>query len=76
VISADPLGCEGGLNLFSYAPNAFGWADPSGLSPDDTVLLGRAMATRVTPAAAALDAHTYSPNPIKAENRWRASSRR
>jgi RHS repeat-associated protein len=69
-ISSDPIGCDGGLNLFAYAPNPIGWADPFGLSPDDTVLLGRVMATRVQPAAAVLDAHTYSPNPINPENRW------
>ncbi|HEY8091294.1 MAG TPA: RHS repeat-associated core domain-containing protein [Polyangiaceae bacterium] len=69
-ISADPLGCEGGLNLFAYAANALGWADPFGLSPDDTVLIGRVMSNRVQPAAAVLDAHTYSPNPIKPENKW------
>ena len=60
---------DGGINLFAYATNALGWADPYGLSTDDTVLIGRVMSSRVQPAAAVLDAHTYSPSPIKPENR-------
>lgn len=30
-ISADPIGLSGGENLFSFAPNAIGWIDPTGL---------------------------------------------
>ncbi|HDS1235307.1 TPA: RHS domain-containing protein [Pluralibacter gergoviae] len=28
----DPIGLEGGLNFYSYAPNPLGWIDPLGLS--------------------------------------------
>ncbi|MBP2198256.1 RHS repeat-associated core domain-containing protein [Pantoea cypripedii] len=28
----DPIGLAGGLNLYAYAPNAFSWIDPLGLS--------------------------------------------
>ncbi|WNW12477.1 RHS repeat-associated core domain-containing protein [Pseudomonas sp. DTU_2021_1001937_2_SI_NGA_ILE_001] len=28
----DPIGLAGGLNLYAYAPNPLGWADPLGLS--------------------------------------------
>ena len=30
-ISPDPLGLNGGLNEYTYAPNPFGWIDPLGL---------------------------------------------
>ncbi|WP_438287241.1 RHS repeat-associated core domain-containing protein [Pantoea ananatis] len=29
----DPIGLEGGWNLYQYAPNPNGWVDPLGLSP-------------------------------------------
>ncbi len=28
----DPVGLTGGLNLYAYAPNPYGWVDPLGLS--------------------------------------------
>jgi RHS repeat-associated protein len=31
-ISKDPIGLEGGLNAFQYAPNPTGWIDPLGLT--------------------------------------------
>ncbi|MER1535242.1 RHS repeat domain-containing protein, partial [Citrobacter sedlakii] len=31
-LCADPIGLEGGLNLYQYAPNPFNWSDPLGLS--------------------------------------------
>lgn len=31
-ISPDPIGLAGGINLFQYAPEPFGWVDPLGLS--------------------------------------------
>ncbi|MDN7673479.1 RHS repeat-associated core domain-containing protein [Burkholderia oklahomensis] len=31
-ISQDPIGLEGGLNPYRYAPNMFGWVDPLGLT--------------------------------------------
>jgi RHS repeat-associated protein len=30
-ISQDPIGLEGGLNSYEFAPNMFGWIDPLGL---------------------------------------------
>jgi hypothetical protein len=31
-LSQDPLGLAAGENLYSFAPNAFGWVDPLGLT--------------------------------------------
>ena len=31
-ISPDPIGLNGGLNLYQYAPNPIGWIDPLGLA--------------------------------------------
>jgi RHS repeat-associated protein len=31
-LSPDPIGLQGGANLFAYAPNATGWTDPLGLA--------------------------------------------
>ena len=33
----DPLGLNGGWNLYQYAPNPLGWIDPWGLSGTDLV---------------------------------------
>ena len=30
-VSQDPIGLQGGMNLFEYAPNPVGWTDPFGL---------------------------------------------
>ncbi|MDP9939108.1 RHS repeat-associated protein [Pseudomonas sp. 3400] len=32
-ISPDPIGLAGGINLFQYAPEPFGWVDPWGWAP-------------------------------------------
>ena len=32
-VSQDPIGLQGGMNLFEYAPNPTLWVDPLGLSP-------------------------------------------
>ncbi|WP_232811303.1 RHS repeat-associated core domain-containing protein, partial [Serratia proteamaculans] len=29
----DPIGLSGGMNLYQYAPNPYGWVDPLGLMP-------------------------------------------
>ncbi|MBK8337836.1 MAG: RHS domain-containing protein [Sterolibacteriaceae bacterium] len=34
-ISPDPIGLDGGTNLFTYAPNPSGWVDPWGWAPGD-----------------------------------------
>ena len=31
-VSQDPIGLEGGINLYEYVPNPVGWIDPFGLS--------------------------------------------
>ncbi|EHO9614155.1 RHS domain-containing protein, partial [Shigella flexneri] len=31
-VSQDPIGLNGGLNLYAYAPNPLGWIDPLGLN--------------------------------------------
>ena len=36
-IVQDPIGLNGGWNLYQYAPNPLGWIDPWGLSADDLV---------------------------------------
>jgi RHS repeat-associated protein len=35
--SQDPIGLDGGLNLYQYAPNPTGWIDPWGLACGDTL---------------------------------------
>ncbi|EIX1226535.1 hypothetical protein MKE99_002161 [Shigella flexneri] len=32
LVSQDPIGLNGGLNLYAYAPNPLGWIDPLGLN--------------------------------------------
>ena len=36
-ISPDPIGLAGGINLFQYAPEPYGWVDPWGWSPSSTL---------------------------------------
>jgi RHS repeat-associated protein len=33
-VSSDPIQLAGGVNLYQYAPNPTGWADPLGLAPN------------------------------------------
>ncbi|MDF0607147.1 RHS repeat-associated core domain-containing protein, partial [Neisseriaceae bacterium TC5R-5] len=35
-ISPDPIGLEGGVNLYAYAPNPLSWIDPWGWCPAST----------------------------------------
>jgi RHS repeat-associated protein len=35
-ISQDPIGLRGGVNIYQYAPNPVGWADPLGLAARKT----------------------------------------
>ncbi|MFJ4068948.1 RHS repeat domain-containing protein, partial [Pseudomonas sp. NPDC089996] len=36
-ITQDPIGLQGGNNLYQYALNSIGWVDPFGLSPENLV---------------------------------------
>jgi RHS repeat-associated protein len=40
-VSQDPIGLQGGDNLYEYAPSPLGWIDPFGLAPCAASLLGR-----------------------------------
>ncbi|NUU69040.1 RHS domain-containing protein [Enterobacteriaceae bacterium BIT-l23] len=42
----DPIGLNGGLNLYQYAPNPLGWVDPLGLSSCSTQFASRNAAFR------------------------------
>jgi RHS repeat-associated protein len=37
-ISPDPIGIDGGFNLYAYGPNPVGWVDPAGLTHEMTVV--------------------------------------
>jgi RHS repeat-associated protein len=39
-VSEDPIGLQGGINNYQYAPNSLGWADPLGLECKKTISLG------------------------------------
>lgn len=58
-IAPDPVGLDGGVHPYTFAPNVQSWVDPLGLTPGAPVLLGQTMATRVTPMAAAEGHHTF-----------------
>ncbi len=40
-VSPDPIGLNGGTNLFVYAPNPIGWVDPFGLAPSRKPTTGK-----------------------------------
>jgi len=56
--SRDPIGLDGGINVFAYAPNPTGWIDPLGLSS------GVSSAIRVAGAAAAADLAVPEPTDL------------
>jgi len=35
LVSQDPIGLRGGINLYQYAPDPIGWIDPWGLTGED-----------------------------------------
>jgi RHS repeat-associated protein len=41
LVSQDPIGLAGGLNLYQYAPDPISWIDPWGLAGTPTTILGR-----------------------------------
>ncbi|NUU69208.1 RHS domain-containing protein [Enterobacteriaceae bacterium BIT-l23] len=49
----DPIGLNGGLNLYQYAPNPLGWVDPLGLAADDLVRYKPAPTLSAEPGARA-----------------------
>lgn len=68
-ISHDPIGLNGGINPYQFAPNLFGWADPYGLSTvylrDNEVYVGKAKQnakTRYKNGSVATDILTGIPN--------------
>lgn len=57
-ISPDPIGLEGGLNVWAYAPNPVGWIDPLGLScSTDAAILGKNLLARGQKAPVKHNAH-------------------
>ena len=58
-IAPDPVGLEGGVHPYVFAPNVQSWVDPLGLTPGAPVLLGQTMKERVTPTATAGGHHTF-----------------
>jgi RHS repeat-associated protein len=84
-ISPDPLGVQGSVHPYRYAPNPLNWVDTDGLTPKPIpkangkpTLLGRYMETRVEPAAKGPSYsgspgpsgfHTFQTNPQKYKNK-------
>ena len=40
-VNQDPIGLEGGFNVYQFAPNAQGWVDPLGLSISTVIHMGQ-----------------------------------
>lgn len=63
-LSSDPIGLQGGMNLFAYVPDPTRWIDPLGLSAD--LELGQGWTGRVdtftTSIGADHEVHVYRPN--------------
>ncbi len=81
-IAPDPVGLDGGIHPYNFAPNVQSWVDPLGLTPGAPVLLGQTMATRVTPTAEANGYHTfkvksrYKYGDAGAEKAWEKNQKR
>lgn len=58
----DPVGLRGGLNLYQYAPNPYGWVDPLGLTSS---ALAKSMEKAGTPRPANSAAHHIVPETAK-----------
>ncbi len=68
-IVQDPIGLNGGWNLYQYAPNPLGWIDPLGLCKTESNAGGK----NPNPPGQGYHNETYAPKPVKPEdalNRW------
>ena len=68
-IVQDPIGLNGGWNLYQYAPNPLGWIDPLGLCKTESYAGGK----NPNPPGQGYHNETYAPKPVKPEdalNRW------
>ncbi len=61
-ITSDPIGLDGGKNLYNYAPNPGVWIDPLGLSPSSQ--LANAMANAGNPVPSGYAAHHLIPTSV------------
>ncbi|WP_339446904.1 RHS repeat-associated core domain-containing protein [Pseudomonas sp. EA_5y_Pfl2_R50] len=72
-ISKDPIGFEGGLNGYAYAPNPTGWTDPLGLAKKITkVKDGTGKKVKVNKYG--IPDNTFKPNPATAKRYKRQSA--
>ncbi|WP_411961871.1 RHS repeat-associated core domain-containing protein [Escherichia sp. F1] len=72
-VSQDPIGLNGGLNLYAYAPNPLSWSDPLGLekcllSAADKKIMGDAPAGMINP-------HRHHIGREKAPRNWSKQNR-
>ncbi|MBH1930180.1 type IV secretion protein Rhs, partial [Serratia rubidaea] len=52
-----PIGLEGGLNIYQYAPNPLVWADPWGLKKDDYTISANSAATDIPARGVHVNVH-------------------
>ena len=81
-IAPDPIGLDGGIHPYLFAPSAESWIDPLGLRPLKPTILGENMRDRVLPTAAAEGYHTFNvksrfkPGDAGADKAWEKNQRR